>query len=285
MGEGEADNGPEIDRWHLLLDELCNQSGDYDNARLGSELCRRLGKREDTHFETAVRNLRNWRAGRHIPRQRNFMILSELMNVQRSPALRARWNALYAKARELEDKTGGSTGNGTDDELEKDQEAFEVGPLQPAPPPGLVPPALVADISLRPAKLRGAALGLLMFLCGIGASELYRAEPWLWFHSGPVYPLIVLRPHVSIAVGESIVIHGERGDCGKLPPDWEYVLTRLPVSRIGDFSDGGIVRRNSNFCKGETPARAVVFTARRTGVEEFLVLGDVMRVTVTDAPL
>ncbi|MFC3073719.1 hypothetical protein ACFOHH_11460 [Shinella pollutisoli] len=268
MGDGSRENRPELDRWHLLFDALCNRSGDYDNARLGSDYCSRLGRRGEAHFETAVRNLRNWRSGRHIPRRRNFMILTELLDVARDPELLARWNALYARAREMEE--GGS---GDDQDGDPADAVFV---------PAVLPAAAVPTPVLRRFDGRSVLAGLALFCCGVVAAELYRAAPWHWFYAVQKPPLIVWRPHVSLMVGESLVIHGERGDCGKPPPDWEYVLTRLPISRIGTFSDGGIVRRNSNFCRGETPARAVTFTAGKPGVEELLVLGDVMRVTVAE---
>lgn len=260
MADAQGENRPAFDKWHLLFDDLCNRSGDYDNAALGSRYCARLGRRGEAHFETAVRNLRNWRSGKHIPRQRNFMILSQLLDVTGDSELSAQWNALYQRAREAEASAGGDMA----DDLP------ETGDL-PAP-----------QAVARRFDAWHAAAAVAIFCCGVLAGEIYRAEPWRWSYSLEKPPLIVLRPHVSLMVGESLVIHGERGDCGKPPPDWEYVLTRLPISRIGSFSDGGLVRRNSNFCRGETPARAVTFTAHKSGVEELLVLGDVMRVTVAE---
>lgn len=267
MADASGGAWSDFDKWHLLFDELCNRSGDYDNAALASRYCSRLGRRGEAHFETAVRNLRNWRSGKHIPRQRNFMILSALLDVGRDPELSVRWNELYLRAREAE----ASADAGVVDDL----------PVAGEGTAGKAAPIAHAGI-FRSFNARRAATASAFFCLGVAAAELYRAEPWRWSYSLDKPPLIVLRPHVSLMVGESIVIHGERGDCGKPPPDWEYVLTRLPISRIGSFSDGGLVRRNSNFCKGETPARAVTFTAHRPGVEEFLVLGDIMRVTVAE---
>lgn len=273
MADASHEKWSEFDKWHDLFDTLCNRSGHYDNARLGSDFCNRLGKRGEMHFETAIRNLRNWRSGKHIPRQRNFMILSQLLDVDRDPALLARWNSLYARAREMDE--GAQAENG--DDLSRHGIATESDLDLPVP--------RTSAVTMRFARRfdgRNLFLGAVLFCCGILASELYRAEPWHWFYTVQKPPLIVWRPHVSLVVGESLIIHGERGDCGKAPPDWEYVTTRLPISRIGEFSDGGIVRRNSNFCRGETPARAVTFTAQKPGVEELLVLGDIMRVSVAE---
>lgn len=272
MKDTGNENWSEFDKWNVLFDELCNRSGDYDNARLGSDYCNRLGKRGEMHFETAIRNLRNWRSGRHIPRQRNFMILSQVLNVGRDPELLIKWNSLYARAREMDEAV--RTGTEEDQENPADIGAsFELPASQAS---------RLSGRKTRRFDRQHVFAGFALFCCGILASELYRAEPWLWFYSVQKPPLIVWRPHVSLVVGESLIIHGERGDCGKPPPDWEYVLTRLPISRIGEFSDGGVVRRNSNFCRGETPARAVTFTANKPGIEELLVLGDVMRVSVAE---
>lgn len=268
-----------IDEWHALFDALCNHLGHYDNARLGAEYCTRMGKRGEAHFEAAVRNLRNWRSGRHIPRQRNFMILTQMLDVATEPALLAHWNALYARARAADEENDAGDG---EDGL-RDGAAIASIP-SPAPPASLTSSATVAQDRTGDSgwlDRKTAGIGAAFFVCGILAAETWRAAPGLLYAMSKP-PLIVLRPHATMEVGESLIIHGERGDCGKPPPNWEYVLTRLPVSRIGTFSDGGIVRRNSNFCRGETPARAVTFTATRAGVEEFLVLGDVMRVTVTE---
>lgn len=267
------DDWAEIDEWHVLFDRFCNHLGHYDNARLGGDYCARMGKRGEAHFEAAVRNLRNWRSGKHIPRQRNFMILTQMLGVQEQPALLPRWNALYARARAADDETRSLNAEDRENPLSEAE-------TEPEPPAS--PSAVATRNNSRRMDWKTAATGFTFFVCGIVAAEAYRMEPWHWFSSLSQPPLIVWRPHASMEVGESLIIHGDRGDCGKPPPNWEYVLTRLPVSRIGTFSDGGIVRRNSNFCRGETPARAVTFTATRPGIEEFLVLGDVMRVTVTE---
>jgi hypothetical protein len=67
-----------------------------------------------------------------------------------------------------------------------------------------------------------------------------------------------------------------------MPRDWTDVADALPSTALGTFSDGGLARRNSKFCKGITPARAIVFTASQAGVEEFLIQGDFMKVTVVE---
>ena len=83
-------------------------------------------------------------------------------------------------------------------------------------------------------------------------------------------------------MGQSQVIHGERGDCGKLPREWRDVRGHLPTSPLGEFSDGGLVRRHSMFCKGTTPARGIRFTATKAGIEEMYVTGDYMKIIVVE---
>ena len=86
-----------------------------------------------------------------------------------------------------------------------------------------------------------------------------------------------------MTVGQEKLIHAVRGDCGKMPPTWETLERGLDKVLTGTFSDGGLVRRNSVFCKGLTPARAVRFTATTPGVEEFQVQGDRIKMTVKAA--
>lgn len=130
----------------------------------------------------------------------------------------------------------------------------------------------------RSARHRGGLLGLGVAAGVVGASGW---RPW----GGPAdnAPLVAYLPEVRLAVGQSRVIHAERGDCGKLPREWRDVVGGLPTSLIGTFSDGGLVRRHSMFCKGVTPARGIRFTATAPGTEEMYVTGDYMKITVVDS--
>lgn len=86
---------------------------------------------------------------------------------------------------------------------------------------------------------------------------------------------------VSLHVGESTIVHGARGKCGKDAPDWEHAKERLPESELGTFSDGGVGTRGSRKCNGDTPARAVRFTASKAGTETLKLYGDKVKITVT----
>ena len=125
-------------------------------------------------------------------------------------------------------------------------------------------------------------MGALLFFAGMGTGALLMSDWRPWGGPADNAPMYSYTPEVQLTVGETRVIHAERGDCGKLPRDWPAVEGALPVSQTGVFADGGLARRNSKFCNGVTPARAILFTATAPGVEEFLIQGDFFKVTVAE---
>lgn len=249
--EGRNWNG--FSQWHVLLDELCESRGFIDNAKLASQLCRRAGKSAQEDFHAAEKNLRNWRLGRHLPLRRNFMILSELLHVPDDPELLKQWNVLYSAAR-----------------------GRETPPLQrPAAQAVAVERAIPGVLANRRLHWMGA-FALLATLAVSGFS---------WITSDPYskLPMIGYDARVRLLVGESLLIHGDRGDCdGGRVPTWSYTLSRVPHSNLGTFSDGGLARKMSNFCNAVVPVRAVRFTAHKAGAEEVRLLGDFIKVSVTD---
>ena len=253
-----------IGKWNLLLDELCNRAGFVDTASLAARFCELSNSGGQRDFDTAVRNLNNWRSGRHVPRLRSLRVLEQLFGVEEDPALAARWHALYRQAREAEEDDESASAAATT--------ARTSGEAQ------------TAGARWRGwFDLRTAMSGALLFCLGIGTGAFLASDWRPWGGLPADAPLVSYTPEFNIAVGESRIIHAERGDCGKLPRDWPDVAGALPVSQTGTFSDGGLARRNSKFCNGETPARAIVFSATQAGVEEFLIQGDFFRVTVAEA--
>lgn len=235
-------------QWHLLLDSLCGMRGHADNAGLASQLCRRLGKTAQEDFDTAEKNLRNWRLGRHAPLRRNFMVLSELLGVEEDPALVRHWNALYAAAR----------GHRLHQPVET-----------PAEPSAAMPGGRH--------RLAWAAGAAALVLLAAGGFRWLLAEPY-----GHL-PLIGYNSRIVMALGESRLVHGDRGNCdGGMLPDWYYTSQRVPVSDLGTFSDGGLARKMSNFCNAVVPVRAVRFTARKAGEDEVRLLDDYVRIVVVD---
>lgn len=247
----------EFGRWHLLFDALCNRAGYYDDAELASAYCALTRSKGQRQFETALRNLNNWRSGRHLPRERNLRLLARLLDVA-DPALKRQWTHLYRQAREAE----------------------PVGADDP-PQEGMAPSA--GRPRRRFSAVQMAATGAAMLVVGIVLGSLATAADWrLWPGPADNAPIVSFRPVLKMKVGESRPIYAERGDCGKLPRAWPQVLSDLPEVGTGTFSDGGLARRHSKFCQGLTPARSIVFTASRAGVDEFEIQGDFFKLTVVE---
>jgi len=242
-----------FDQWHRLLDELCNRRGHIDNAQLASRLCRRQGRNGQEGFDAADKSLRNWRLGRHVPLRRNFMFMSELLDVASDADLARHWNRLYAAARGR-DMTGGGDDTAA------------------APAPGIDTAA--------PARRRR-----LPWIAAAVAAATLAAGGFLWLLADPYghLPMVGYSARVVMAVGESRLIHGDRGDCdgGRLP-DWYYTRERVPVSGLGTFSDGGLARKMANDCDAVVPVRAVRFTAEAAGVDEVRLLEDYIKIVVID---
>ena len=249
-----------IGSWHRLFDTLCEERGLSDNMSLAARYCEMTSGRGQKQFDTAVRNLNNWRSGRHLPRPRSVRVLARLLGIEEDAALMARWDALYDQARN-------AAGESAVDAAAEDDAPAAARPARRA-----------VDGRLALTVLAGVAL----FSLGVLAGRLWDSEWRPWRTDVDDAPLITYLPEVRLVVGQSRIIHGERGDCGRLPRDWRDVWGNLPSSRIGDFSDAGVVRRYSMFCKGVTPARGVRFTAKAPGTEEMYVIGDYMKITVVD---
>ncbi len=257
------DDLQQINRWHILFDELCVRAGFHDAASLAARYCEVAGNGAQKEHDTTLRNLNNWRSGRHIPRLRSLRILEQVLGIRDDPALLEHWTALYRQANE--------TGEDSPADIPRAAAPHEAAPARSARWAAALP------------NLPTIAGAVLVFGLGIAIGNVWASgwRPW----GGPAddAPLVVYKPEVFMTVGESKIIHAERGDCGRLPRDWQDVAGDLPGPALGTFSDGGLAQRNSIFCKGRTPARAIVFNAERPGVEEFRIQGDHMKVTVKAA--
>ncbi|WP_411036052.1 hypothetical protein [Shinella sp. BYT-45] len=252
-------NFEHIDTWHTLFDALCDRSGFSDNMSLAARYCEMTGGRGQKQFDTAVRNLNNWRSGRHLPRPRSVRVLSRLLKVESDAGLAAHWSALYDRARSASEPPA--------------DEAPEESPAAVSARGNTA-----VDRRLILTVLAGAGL----FAMGVATGLAWDTQWRPWRTEVDDAPLITYLPEVRLVVGQSRIIHGERGDCGRLPREWRDVWGNLPSSRIGEFSDAGVVRRYSMFCKGVTPARGIRFTAKAPGTEEMYVTGDYMKITVVD---
>lgn len=269
---GDMDNLERIDSWYALFDELCNETGYFDDAALASAYCSLTRSKGQKQFEAAMRNLNNWRSGRHVPRPANLKVLARLLNVEHDPVLEARWNDLYRQS-----KAGETARPGL--------------PAVYAPLPAIEAKVVdVPSVSLihlgrhsppRWTSRQALAGALSMLLLGAVAGSMITASGWRpWGGPADGKPIIPFNPVVNMKLGDSRAIYAVRGDCGKLPPEWNAI--NLPMPRTGALSDGGLARRYSKFCEGVTPARAIVFSAKVAGVEEFEIQGDFFKMTVVD---
>ena len=240
--------------WHEMFDALCVEHGHLDNFRLAEQFCAATGNGTQAAFDAAVKNLRNWRSGIHIPQRRNFLLLGRLLGVERRPDMREEWNRLYGQARHVS--------------------AEAVDEIADVPVP-IATPAPAHPSS----RWRGPAF---FALTAVVIAIAMAAGTALWLTGGetadPVasYEGVVAEyvRNVSLKVGESAIIHGARGDeCGPAP-SWDVAEDMLPELVTGTLTDGGVGTRNSRQCGGRVPARAILFTATTAGTEQTSLYGD-----------
>lgn len=244
-------------KWHELLDALCMEQNHLDNMTLAAQICEASGNKCQTAFEAALKNMRNWRQGVHLPQRRNVLLLAKLLRVDRSPALRERWNVLHAEARAgaLEETPAGAG-------------EANARPSPTRPQSRLVPAGAAAAFGVA----FGAATAFFPWPAGVesepaGSFEGIRAD--------------YVRT-VTAKVGDALIIHGARGEACGPAPDWERASARLPRLTTGDLTDGGIGTRYSRQCGGRVPARAILFTATRPGVEQISLYGDPIMINVQE---
>lgn len=83
---------------------------------------------------------------------------------------------------------------------------------------------------------------------------------------------------VDLAVGQSMIVHGYRGECGKRPENVDPNRTR--ATKLGVLSNGKWGVTKSRRCGGWTPAVEVIFTANKKGRETIKVAGESIKVRV-----
>ncbi len=79
--------------------------------------------------------------------------------------------------------------------------------------------------------------------------------------------VIPYRENVEMKVGQSVIVNGFRGDCGKRPKNVDPKRTR--ATKLGVLSIGKWGVTKSRHCGGLTPAVEVIFTAKKKGRETF----------------
>lgn len=96
-------------------------------------------------------------------------------------------------------------------------------------------------------------------------------------------PAVNYQRQVSLAVGESVVVHGLRGDCGSLPTSAQIAEATSDLNAktsLGRFSFGSQGVRRSGSCGGQTPVLQTIFTATMAGQETVSVHGDPVEIIV-----
>lgn len=237
--------------WHQLLDALCAEQGYLDNLVLAEALCAANGNRTQAAFDTAVKNLRNWRQGVHVPQRRNFLLLTRLLKIDRQAGLREHWNHLYGASRT---------------------------PDVPEDIEGEAPPTPPDQKTWR--KMQWALAGSAGCIIGLAGTIAYLVSTIP--DPGATKATIDYHRNVSLKVGETMTIHGRRGSCGNSAPRWEDVVRELPPLTTADWSDGGEGLRYSKNCSSLTPARGVSITAIAPGVDKINLYGDDITIRVTD---
>lgn len=245
------------EHWHELLDMLCAEQGYLDNMALAEQLCAAQGNQTQAAFDAAVKSLRNWRQGIHIPQRRNFLLLTRILKVDRDDDLRRNWNRLYGEAK---------VRRASDTVPEDDGEMEAPAPAIRARWPFVIGAGLAVS---------AAAVAALILYPGSNGGEVF---------TDPATSMEVIEAeyvrNISVQVGEAVIIHGARGnDCGDAP-SWESAKELLPELVTGTLTDGGVGTRYSRQCGGRIPARAILFTAKTPGTEQTSLYGDQINIHV-----
>src|SRR5690606_22314290 len=123
--------------------------------------CEAAGNGGQKEYDTALRNLNNWRSGRHIPRLRSLRILEQMLGIGDDPALLERWTVLYRQANE----TG--------------EDSPTDGPRSVVPPRDAPPATAAGWISALP-DLKTLAGAAAIFVLGLAIGNVWASgwRPW-----------------------------------------------------------------------------------------------------------
>lgn len=88
---------------------------------------------------------------------------------------------------------------------------------------------------------------------------------------------------ITLNVGQAAIVHGRRGECGKLPTQADLAKSKSDINaklKTGRIAFGKPGVRRSGGCNGWTPAYETIFVAERPGRETVRIHGDDGRITV-----
>lgn len=94
---------------------------------------------------------------------------------------------------------------------------------------------------------------------------------------------VKFRSSITLKVGQAAIVHGARGDCGKLPSKADLARNKRnldPTLKTGHIAFGKPGVRKSGSCNGWTPVYETIFVADRPGKETVKIHGDTVRITV-----
>ena len=253
----------EYPTWHALFDALCRNANHYDNARLATELCAKLNNNSQSAYTTALKNLANWRSGKHLPRRSYFDAISELIGIDHYDGLAPVWEQMFADA-----------GKRAQDKASEDPHAERI--FQPSALPESEMPGHRSASWRRTAFATAAGMlcaGVAGYgLAGMGGLSAVENDDQL---------SIVVYNHWALQVDDTVILHGARADrCGSAPPAWADVKRNLPPSQLGEYLDGGIAVRDSHACGGPTPVRVVRFKATHPGIQDLILYDDPISIEV-----
>lgn len=89
---------------------------------------------------------------------------------------------------------------------------------------------------------------------------------------------IPFNKEVTMKVGQSVILTGWRGDCGKRPKNVDRKRTRK--TKLGVLKNGKWGVTKSRHCGGWTPAVEIIFTAKKKGRETVKTANETFKVTV-----
>jgi len=246
----------EYDNWHALFNSVCKMGGNDDTYKLAYLICEKGGKSTQREIESTARNIINWRNGSHIPHQKNFRILTDILEISQNKELLASWNKLYGIAKKRVNSES-SRNNKTQKTPVGNKPWFKSHTFG----------GIVLGIIITLAFAAMYQFNIHNFSENVAAPEWHDNDiPW--------------RREVSLKVGEKVVIHGYRGECGMMPSETERAEFKLPKLETGTLLAGKLGVRISRQCNGATPAREVVFRAEHPGTETFIIFEDDVTVRV-----
>lgn|GEM_PF-1131861 len=89
--------------------------------------------------------------------------------------------------------------------------------------------------------------------------------------------VVPYRENVQLKVGQAMVVHGLRGDCGQLPAKSKMKPVQFQTGHV-QYGKQGV--RRSKSCGGMTPVYEAIFVAERPGKERIELFGDPISITV-----